>query len=159
MWMSPVDAKKFQTIVSTTDLFLTLNLVGTTLSTAIAARLPMIVVSNNHRLMSMDEALSKIPGQPSEGLMNWLRAALPIYPFLAWPIGYQRLVTPLLENNPFTSTYRSVEMFDEQDFLRACSDLLFDRSKREEMMTAQKNYAELVQHLPKASQLINEHLK
>jgi hypothetical protein len=157
-WMPPVDAKRFQTIVSTTDLFLTLNLVGTTLSTAIAAKLPMVVVSNSHRIVSMDEALAKIPPNPSQGLMNWLHAALPIYPFLAWPIGYQRLVSPLLENNPFCNTYRSVEMFEEDDFMRACSELLFDQTKREAMKKAQQDYEELVRTLPRGADLINEHL-
>jgi hypothetical protein len=157
-WISPVGARRFQTIVAASDLFLTLNLVGTTVSTAITAQLPMVVVSNSISAHSVEEASSKMKRAPSEASLNWMNAALPIYRFLAWPIGYFDLVSPLLANNPFCETYRSVELLDEEGLVAACHELLYDQGKRAALMQAQGIYAEKVRSLPTGADLILRHL-
>jgi hypothetical protein len=157
-WMAPVGLRMFQTIIAASNLFLTLNLVGTTLSTAITAGLPMIVVSNSITANSLEEASESAAFHLSETAVNWLHRALPIYRFLAWPIGYYRLVSPLLENNEFCSTYRSVELLDEEKFLREATGLLFDPSNRNALIQSQCNYSEKVRKLPSAAELIDQHL-
>jgi len=157
--IAPQSQRRFQAMVAASDLFLTLNLVGTTLSTAIAAGLPMIVVSNSISANSIEEAAAKMNFPLSEAAFNWMNSTLPIYPFVAWPIGYYRLVAPLLVGNPFCTTYRSTEFLDEESFLRACWELLYDQEKREAIIQAQRNYSEIVRGLPSGAEVILQHLE
>jgi hypothetical protein len=133
--------------------------VGTTLSTAITIGLPMVVVSNSVRAKTVDEAVSKIQGTPSEKLLTWLNAAVPIYPFYCWPIGYHRLVSEMLVNNPFCQTFREAELLHEEAVIEACRMLLFDESARSQLIEAQMKYVEVVRTLPRGADLVNQHLE
>ncbi len=121
-WLQQVDEKRFQAILAASDLFVTPNIVGTTLSTAIVIGLPMLVAVNSIRALSVSEALAQISGEPSEAVTNWLKSAVRLYPFRIWPTGGYRVVTSLLENNQFCSTFRQVEILQEEQFLEGCHD-------------------------------------
>ena len=49
-------------------------------------------------------------------------------------------------------------MFDEEDFMQGCTELLFDQTKREAMKKAQGDYESLVRALPRGADLIQDHL-
>ena len=158
LWLERVDQQRFQALLASADLFLTPNFVGTTLSTATTIGLPMVVVPNSVRAFSVDEAVSKISGTPSPKLLDWLNVAVPIYPFYCWPIGYHRLVSEMLVDNPFCSTYRAAELLNEEDVIEACRSLLYDEIARSKMIEEQANYAKLVRKLPRGADLVNQHL-
>ncbi|HSE40191.1 MAG TPA: DUF6365 family protein [Acidobacteriota bacterium] len=159
LWLPRLDQNQFQALLASADLFLTPNFVGTTLSTAITIGLPMVVVSNSVRAKTVDEAVSKIQGTPSEKLLTWLNAAVPIYPFYCWPIGYHRLVSEMLVNNPFCQTFREAELLHEEAVIEACRMLLFDESERSQLIEAQMKYVEVVRTLPRGADLVNQHLE
>jgi hypothetical protein len=158
-WVPQLDHKMFQALLCSADLFITPNLVGTTLSTVIATGLPMLVVRNSVRADTLDEAMAGIPGGLSPDVIDWLTLALPIYRFLAWPIGYFRLVSELLENNPFVNTFRFAELLDESEVVEQCRILLFDENARIRLLQAQSDFDQLVRKLPKGSDIVNRHLE
>jgi hypothetical protein len=158
LWLNQVDQQHFYALLSSADLFLTPNVVGTTLSTVLSVGLPMVVIKNSVNAKTVDEALSKIPGKASDELMKWLSANVPVFPHQAWPLGYYNLVARLFENNPFCETFLNVELFHEDAVIEACTKLLFDENERRAILEKQAQYVSRVRSLPRGADLINRHL-
>jgi hypothetical protein len=158
LWLQQLDPKTYQSIVASADLFLTCNLSSNTLSQAVTLGIPALVIRNSFRSKSVDEALSNIPGNPSEKLLNWLQISVPINSFYNWPGGYYRLLSRLLENNPYSETFRTAELFYEDEVVETCHTLLYDKNAREQLRELQAKYAALVHTLPSGAALIQKHL-
>ncbi len=158
LWLERVDQQQFQALLASADLLLTSNFVGTTLSSAITIGLPILVIRNSTRAMSTEEAIAKMPATPSDKVIRWLDAATPLYQFHCWPLGYYRLVSPLLENNPFCRTFHAAELLHEDAVIEACRTLLYNESVKRGIKEAQANYVEKVRLLPRGADLVNRHL-
>jgi hypothetical protein len=158
LWLEQVDQLRFQALLASADLFVTPNIIGTTLSSVLTVGIPMVVVRNSIRARSTDEVISKLSAKPSEELMNWMQFGIPIYPFRAWPLGLYKLTSRSLENNPFCETFIDTELLKEEEFIEACRKMLYDNQAREAILQRQKNYNEMVRKLPGGADLINQHL-
>jgi hypothetical protein len=154
-WLQQVDSKRFHATLAAADLFLTPNVVGTTLSTAMVIGVPMLVAINSFQAETFEEVSAFVPGGFSEFVQNWVKAALPIYPYRIWPTGGYQVVTSLVKNNPFCKTFRQVEILDEKDFLDGCRSLIDDTASRKKLLAAQKEYVDLVRKLPNPAALID----
>jgi len=158
LWLQQVDQKRYQSILASADLFLTCNVSSNTLSSAVTLGIPTLVLRNSFRARSVDEAVSKIPGKLSEKLLNWLEIAVPINCFYNWPGGYYRLLSQLLQNNPYCETFSTAELFYEDEVIEECHTLLYDENARQKMKEHQSRYVNLVHSLPRGADLIQKHL-
>jgi hypothetical protein len=158
LWLEQVDQARFQALLSSADLFITPNIIGTTLSSVLTAEIPMVVVRNSVRARTADEVISKLSAKPSEELIRWLKIAIPIYPFRAWPLGLYNLVSRALKNNPFCETFIDVELLNEEEVIAGCRKMLYDNEAREAILENQRNYTKIVRTLPTGVDLINRHL-
>lgn len=158
LWLPQVDPRRFRALLSGADLFVTPNIAGTTLATVMILGLPMVVVKNSVRALTLEEALSQIPETPSDGLRDWLRDAVPVYPFHVWPIGYYDFVSPLMSDNPFCNTFQSADLLFEDAVLSKCRTLLYDDVARSQIKKAQSEYVDKVRSLPRAVDLLNRYL-
>ena len=139
-------------------MFLTANIIGTTLSSVLDVGIPTVVIKNSIRARTFDDAMSQLDAEPSEELMRWLNLAMPIYPFQAWPLGYYNLISRLLINNPFCDTFLHVELLHEEEVIEACRKMLYDNEARHTILQTQRNYTEMVRSLPRGVDLITRHL-
>ena len=158
IYLEQVDQKRFHAILSSADMFLTANVIGTTLSSVLDVGIPTVVIKNSIRARTFDDAISQLNIKPSDELERWLNLAMPVYPFQAWPLGYYNLISRLLINNPFCNTFLHVELLHENEVIEACRKMLYDNEAREAIRQTQKNYTEMVRSLPRGADLINQHL-
>jgi hypothetical protein len=158
IYLDQVDQQRFHAILSSADMFLTANVIGTTLSSVLNIGIPTVVIKNSIRARLVEDAVSQMNSKPSDELLNWLNVSMPLYPFLAWPLGYYQLISRLLNDNPFCETFLQVELLQEEAVIEACRKMLFNNDARNAILEKQKSYTEIVRSLPRGADLINQHL-
>lgn len=141
-----VPAERLHDLMDAADLLLSLNTTATTGMAATAIGLPTVVIANSHG-GSADE-LAAVVGDASSALRAWLAEAAPLHPFRLWPLGLFSFLTPILEGNPFTDTFRQVELLDEDAIAETCRALLFDESAAAAARDLQAGYRERIRSLP-----------
>ncbi|HEY7162432.1 MAG TPA: DUF6365 family protein, partial [Acidobacteriota bacterium] len=158
IYLEQVDQQRFHAILSAADMFLTANVIGTTLSSVLSSGIPTVVIQNSIRARLVEDAIAQIGSKPSDALVEWLNVSMPVYPFQAWPLGYYNLISRLLINNPFSETFLQVELLQEEAVIEACRKMLFDSNARDAILQKQKSYTEMVRSLPRGADLVNQHL-
>jgi hypothetical protein len=141
-----VSADRMHDLLAAADLLLSLNTTATTSFAATAIGLPTVVVTNS-RGGSAEEVAAAVPA-PSERLRAWLVGAAPLHAFRLWPLGLHDFLTPVLADNPFTETFRAVELLDEDAMVETCRSLLFDEGASAAERERQARYRDLVRPLP-----------
>lgn len=158
IYLDQVDQQRFHAILSSADMFLTANVIGTTLSSVLNIGIPTVVIKNSIRARLVEDALSQMNSKPSDELLSWLDVSMPLYPFQAWPLGYYNLISRLFNDNPFYETFLQVELLQEDAVIEACRKMLYDNNARTAILEKQKSYTEMVRLLPRGADLINQHL-
>ena len=109
------------------DLFVTGNAVSVTLTQAVLAGVPSLVLGNDKIL---DLAKLKRAGSAP----GWLVEAAPglkaAYPFRVFPWGWHSFLTPVLADNPYTDCFATANVFNRRQVLRALGDLFDDTETR-----------------------------
>jgi hypothetical protein len=134
----PAPRAVFEEMVSAADLLLSLNAAATTISTAIAARLPVLLAVHDH-----------VPAAPGPIAARFLAGGPPLRPFRAWPYGMAAFIgRTLAGGNPYLDAVTSVELLDETALLAAARALLDDPAAADEARGRQERYAGIVAALP-----------
>ncbi len=131
-WLPQRSPTRFSRTLAAVDLLLSFNFSATTIASAIAAGIPVVLGVNSH--------------------------AGDFARFRVWPLGLFKFLGPLAKNNPYTSALRTVEVTEKDAFVSAIERLLFEESARAEMRDAQAKYRAQVEALPKAADLVDSYL-
>ena len=148
---------RFAELVGAADMLLSFNTSSTTVGAAVAAGLPTVLCVNSFAGSTVEEVLTALPGKPTEAVVSWLRDTVPLHRFRVWPFGFYDFLSPTLQDNPYTTTQRTVELLDEPAVLAACHALLHDESARAAQAAQQAAYCATVRALPDAAQLVREY--
>lgn len=149
-FVGQVPADRLHDLMDAADLLLSLNTTATTGLLATAIGLPSVVVVNSHG--GSAEELAAVVPDLSPALRAWLAEAAPLHPFRLWPLGLFSFLTPILEGNPFTDTFRQVELLEEHAIAETCRALLFDEGAAAAARDLQSRYRERVRSLPGPAQ-------
>jgi hypothetical protein len=158
IYLDQVDQQRFHAILATADMFLTANVIGTTLSSVLNIGIPTVAIHNSVRARLVEDALAQLNTKPSDELLRWLNVSMPVYPFRAWPLGYYNLISRLLNDNPFSETFIQVELLQEEAVIESCRKMLFDNNARQAILEKQESYTEIVRSLPRGADLVNQQL-
>ena len=158
LWLPAVSAADFDRLLGSVDMFLSANISGTTIGRALAAGVPVVVLTNSRSIATIEELEEQGRWDFSPAVQTWLETTLPLYPFSMWPLGYWHYLKPLLHENPYCSAVKVVDLLDETTFIETCGRLLSGANGRDEAMQRQTSYMELVNKLPSAAQLIDSYL-
>ena len=121
-------------------LYLGFNLAASTIATAIAARVPVLVGENAG---PRDDLAPTVRA--------WMTRAQP-YPFRAWPIGLYDVLAPILAGNPLLDAIEVVPVLDPRRFVFACGELLFEPGRVAALRARQDAYARRVAELPRGAE-------
>jgi hypothetical protein len=157
-WLAPRTPARFARLLSSVDLLLSFNFSATTISSAIAAGLRVLLGVNAYA-GTLEEVAARLPSPPSAFLRGWLDRAAPMSPFRVWPLGLHAYLAPLAKGNPYAMTLRTEEVLHEDAFVEALHALLFDEAAREELGARQAAYRREVASLPKAADLVTGYLE
>lgn len=157
-WLAPRSPRRFGRLLASADLLLTFNFGATTIGSAIATGLPILLGINSHA-GTVDEIVARLPRPPSGDVRAWLQSATPLATFRAWPVGLHRFLAPLATNNPYATSLVTQEVLQEDSFVDAARRLLFDEAARAALVGAQAAYRSRIAKLPKAADLVERYLK
>lgn len=134
---------EFHAQLTGADLFVTANAVSVTLTQAVLAGVPSLLLGN-------DKILDVAKLDRTGPLRSWLHEAAPgltaAYPFRVFPWGWHSFLTPVLTDNPYGDCFLTAGVFQRRQVVRALGELLEDTEARTRLASAQ---AVLLDHLRK----------
>ncbi|GAA1641495.1 DUF6365 family protein [Catellatospora bangladeshensis] len=129
--LTPVE---FHAQLTAADLYVSANAVSVTLTQAVLAGVPSLVLQN-HKILDIRRLIA------SGSAPAWLAEAAPelvmAYPFRVYPWGWHEFLTPVLSGNPYPDTFRSVGVFERRRVLQAMTELLDDETERDRLRERQ----------------------
>lgn len=157
-WLPQRSPPRFAKLLAASDLLLSFNFSATTIGSAIAGGIPVLLGVNSHAGATADSVASRLREPPSPSLRAWLEEAAPLPAFRVWPLGLFKFLAPLAKNNPYTTAMEVAEVLEESAFDAATQRLLFDDDARAALRARQAAYRAEVQALPKAADLVETYL-
>jgi hypothetical protein len=156
-WLSQLAPERFKGLMGTADLHLSLNVSATSMASAVTMGVPMLLLVNSHEGRTTEEVLAALPGAP-EAVHRWLDQVVPLRRFRVWPIGLYDVLTPVLADNPYATTFETVEALDWDSLVETCRRLLFDPAARAALLERQAAYCAMVRGLPTPGDLFRSYL-
>ncbi|HEX5412379.1 MAG TPA: DUF6365 family protein [Terriglobia bacterium] len=153
-WLPPLSLSRFDSILASMDLFISANISATTVTKAMVFEVPTVVLHNSILAETQEQVESALARPFSESLRLWLKDAVPLFPFVLWPLGYHRFLAPLLHNNPYVDALEFIEFLDEQRVESTLADLLFDSTRRADQLHSQTCYLKQIRSLPTGAEII-----
>ncbi|HEU5333263.1 MAG TPA: DUF6365 family protein [Actinocrinis sp.] len=125
---------QFHAQLTGADLFVTANAVSVTLTQAVLAGVPSLLLGN-------DKILDVGRLDRAGPIRSWLREAAPgltaAYPFRVFPWGWHGFLTPVLSGNPYCDCFLTAGVFQRRQVLRALGELLDETEARARLAAAQ----------------------
>jgi hypothetical protein len=159
--LPPCLPDRFGNLLGAADAILSMNISATTVTRAVMAGVPAMVLGNRFDIGDQEDAgkAEAELGGFSPAVRENLPGAMPLYPFRLWPLSYYKFLTPLLTDNPFTAAVTRAEILDEQAVTGGLTRLLYDQPTRSEALARQSAYADRVRALPDTPTVFNETLQ
>ncbi|MBR5994541.1 MAG: hypothetical protein IK018_12110 [Lachnospiraceae bacterium] len=147
-----IDPKKFDVCLKCSDLFITTNIISTTLAKAVYYNTASVVLQNSKYLdfSKMASALQKMP----EWYQKMAAEVKTAFPYRLFPFGWYEFLKPLFYNNPYTDTFTEVNLFKKNQIVKALRDNLCNEEKIKEIKEKQKKYIEDIMKLPSPSDVL-----
>jgi hypothetical protein len=156
-WLSQRSPARFRAILDASDLLLSFNFSATTITSAIAQGLPVLLGVNSYE-GTAESITARLPERPSDAVRAWLKSASPVAAYKVWPLGLHRFLAPTAEDNPYTTAIAMREVLEEGPFVSTMKALLFDERARGDLRKAQAAYRGEVEKLPRAADLVAGYL-
>jgi hypothetical protein len=133
-------------------LFLTSNAVSVTLTQAVLAGVPSLLL-DNHKVLDV-AMLARSGSAPA-----WLAEAAPdltiAYPFRVFPWGWHDFLSPVLSDNPYAECFRTAGVFERRRVLAAMTELLDDQTVRTGLAERQAALLHRLDQLPSAGDALD----
>lgn len=150
-----LEPAEFHARLAEADLFLTCNAVSITLTKAVFAGVPSLLLDNDATLR-----VSDVSRQSSEHA--WLADAAPelttAYPFRVAPWGWHQFLEPVLADNPYTDCFLTAGLLHRPQVLAAMTALLDDPETRSGLAVARNHLLDQLNQLPPAAEALRAEL-
>ncbi|MFF4604077.1 DUF6365 family protein [Streptomyces sp. NPDC001339] len=156
---SSYTAQRYHDLIGASDGVMSSFLPSYALERAVLADVPGLFLINTH---DFGEATSggKRPGAP-EGLSSTVRSWLadfpgPVPPFHMWPLQWNKILGPLMADNPFAGTAVRSELFDERAVVDGLTGVLHDPLVRGRLAEERAAYRDTIDRLPDTTEVFAE---
>jgi hypothetical protein len=137
-YFEKLDPGLYKSSVYHADLFCSTNATSMTLSMAVYYGTPSVLIQNN-KIFDLEKLKNVIPLFP-----KWYQEMISdvkiIYPFRLFPWGWYHFLSPVLYDNPYTSTYTTVQLFEYKAIKKAFENSLFNKECSENLRHKQDMY-------------------
>jgi Family of unknown function (DUF6365) len=159
--LPPCLPERFGNLLGAADAILSMNIAATTVTRAVMAGVPAMVLGNRFDIRDQEEAEKAEAeiGGFSSVVRDELPGAMPLYPFRLWPLSFYKFLIPLLTANPFSGAVTQTEILDEQAVTGGLTRLLYDQPTRSEALARQSAYADRVRALPDTPDVFTQTLE
>ena len=137
---------EFDQLLSASDLFLTTNIISSSLIKAVYASIPSMVFQNDRlvNFENMSNGLRKMP----EWYQNMAQNVKIAFPFRLFPFGWHKFLSTVLRDNEYLGTFEQVNLFQRNKVNKTLALYLNDQQLREKLKSKQKAYIKKILDLP-----------
>lgn len=145
--------QEFDDLLSLSDLFITTNVISSTLAKAVYRFIPSIVLQNDKLIdfNRLSGSLSKMP----PWYQKMAQEVKIVYPFRLFPFGWFHFLETVLSNNDYLDTFIQCNMFQLHKVRNLLHRYLFDTDAREDLIHRQEQYIERILQLPSSEEVID----
>lgn len=144
---------EFHAQLAGADLYISGNAVSVTLTQAVLAGVPCLLL-DNHKMLDL-ERLARNGSAP-----GWLTQAAPeltvAYPYRVFPWGWHDFLTPVLSDNPYLDCFLAAGVFERRRVLAALTELLDDAGVRDRLAERQAVLLKRLDELPPAGDALEQ---
>jgi hypothetical protein len=145
---------RFNEMLALSDLYLTNNIVATTLAKAVHFGIPAVMLSNSY-VFTGAEGLDQIKDfQVSDPIREIVKKTGRVFAYKMCPLGWHAFISRLLRDNPYTRTFTDLEVLDVMTCRRAIRHLLFEEEVRRQMIDLQSQYVQALDTLATPGQIL-----
>lgn len=148
----PVD--EFENILQSVDLYVTFNLVSTTLSKAILFGIPSLVL-NNSKIIDFSRLSSKLLEKP-QWYQDMASDVKKIYPFTASMFGWSHFLQTVMKENKYIDTFIRTEFFNISKTVNIFRQLLYDEDFISELLDKNEEFMNNYYNLLTANDVIED---
>lgn len=143
---------EFNTFLSGSDIFLTTNIISSTLAKSVYATVPAIVLQNDKlvNFTRLSEQLKKMPSWYQE-MANDVKIA---YPFRLFPFGWYSFLKKLLDNNEYADTFLQTSIFQINKTINILRSYLYDKYAYTQLQHKQSLYVDKIIQLPSPKEVV-----
>ncbi|GGM20785.1 hypothetical protein GCM10011608_01750 [Micromonospora sonchi] len=134
------------------DLFLTGNAVSVTLTQAVLAGVPSLLLQN---YKTLDTAGLIRSGSAPTWLAEAAADLTVAFPYRVYPWGWYEFLAPVLSDNPYVDCFLTAGVFERRRVLQAFNELLDDSSVRTRLRDRQAALLHQLDRLPSAEEAIS----
>ncbi|GGX91786.1 DUF6365 family protein [Streptomyces hiroshimensis] len=154
---SSYTAQRYHALLGASDAVMSAFMLSYALERAVLADVPGMFTLNSHAMGEAAGAGGRRAGAP-DGLSPAVRGWLADFPgavpsFHMWPLSWNKVVGPLLVDNPFADTTVRTELFDEQGVVEALTGILYDPLVRGRLAEARAAYRDGIDRLPATAEV------
>jgi Family of unknown function (DUF6365) len=136
----------FDRMLAASDIFVTSNVASTTLGKCIRYGRSALLLYNSMEAAGPDDLCKYDHVRINEATFRLIQNAYPIHPFLMFPLGWYKFLSPVTDANPYVDTFYRAEILDEE---RVLSLLRRAMSRKDFQMREQREqYRRLLDQLP-----------
>jgi hypothetical protein len=143
---------EFHARLAEADLFLTGNAVSVTLTQAVLAGVPSLLLQN-HKILKVAELVRQ--GSAPAWLAEAASGLDAAYPFRVYPWGWHEFLSPVLSDNPYLDCFLTAGVFERRRVLAAMTGLLDDSAVRDRLRDRQAVLLDALDRLPPAGDALD----
>lgn len=124
--LAPLSEPSFNRLLASSDLLISTNVVATTLAKCVRYGVNALFLQNSVFAAEPGD-LERHGIKASDSMLSLLSDAYPLRPYLMYPLGYYKFISPMLPGNPFLDTFFQAEILEDEAVL-SILDRAADRS-------------------------------
>lgn len=148
-----LESSIYNKVLQAVDLYITFNVVSITLSKAIFAGIPALVL-NNKKIIDFENLKGKLKEKP-EWYQDMAEEVKKVYPFSASMFGWSSFLKEVLTDNIYEMAYEKVDMFHMGNTVKKLQDLLYNEKAKEECLANRNRFYNEYFKIPKADKLLD----
>ncbi|WP_058047363.1 DUF6365 family protein [Streptomyces roseifaciens] len=153
---SSYTAQRYHALVGASDAVMSAFVPSYALERAVLADVPGLFAVNTHDMAEAagDGGRAGAPDGLSPAVRAWLAdfpGAVPA--FHMWPLSWNKVMGPLLVDNPFADTAVRAELFDERAVVEGLTGILHDPLVRGRLAEARAAYRDGIDRLPETAEV------
>lgn len=159
-FVEQLSPQEFEKYLLATDLFISRNITSTSLAKAVLSGIPTVNFSNSLFFSSKKPFnIDDIHFTPTKEITEMLKSLKRCYPYRMFPVGWYKLLNPLLRKNPYYKIVVNLEQFDINGSLEKINRELTSSDKENIRMKDREIYIKTIKNLPKIGDILNSILK
>ena len=155
LFLNSLPPQVFDQYLLACDLYLSRNLISTSLARAVVSGIPSVCIQNSYSFHKIGkEETSYLDFIPDDVVFDSLSQLKRSYKYRMFPVGWHYFLEVLCKGNPYMDSFYQVEQYKVKESLDQIHFLLNSGNAVDELRNNTESYNQLLDHLPSVESII-----